>query len=90
MIIDVPDVDAPEGVCWKQQTDPAKPFMFSRCTFKKGHDTGAHPTPHQWVSCLCPDDQIQMTPSYGPLAPGGPQGQFWTCPTCGLSRMWPD
>ena len=53
MTIDVPDVPRPtEGIqslwCWKQQTDPTKPFMFSRCTKAVGHDTGAHQTPHSW------------------------------------------
>lgn len=47
-IIDVPDREPPPGVCFKQQTDPTKPYMLHRCTYPAGHDTGAQPTPHQW------------------------------------------
>lgn len=52
-IIDVPDVPRPTSGnarlwCWKQQIDPTKPYMFSRCTLAIGHDTGDHPTPHTW------------------------------------------
>lgn len=55
MIIDVPDVPRPDRGpmalwCWKQQIDPNKPYMFSRCTLAVGHDTGPNPTPHTWES----------------------------------------
>lgn len=49
-VISVPDVPRPADSlwCWKQQTDPASPYMFSRCTLAIGHDTGPRPTPHSW------------------------------------------
>jgi hypothetical protein len=40
-VVDVPDVPAPRGICFKQKLDP--PNAMARCMFKAGHRG-----PHQW------------------------------------------
>ena len=40
-VIDVPDVDAPDGKCWQQKLDP--PHAMMRCGLPKGHAGG-----HSW------------------------------------------
>lgn len=32
----------------------------------------------------------QVTYVWSPLAPGGPLGASWECPTCGIECMYPD
>lgn len=46
IIIDVPDVPAPPGICWKES-----PGM-ERCMFRKGHRG-----PHQWARTTPTGDQ---------------------------------
>lgn len=31
-----------------------------------------------------------MVPVWGRIAPGGPLGEVWVCPVCGVERLWPD
>ena len=43
------------------------------------------------VKCICPKKgHRQMRHRVAALAPGGPTGDLWICPACGLRRMNPD